>query len=117
MEIIVKGKPLRYKGKLYLTGDAANVSRQHARVLTAIKRAEMPAPKQPAKQPQTRTEDALPQSANAELDASAPQVNQESSPQQENEVSPSAQPRVPLQRVPLQRVPRVSRDPKAKAPK
>lgn len=41
MRIIVKGKPLRYNGKLYRTGDAANVSRQHARVLTAIKRAEL----------------------------------------------------------------------------
>jgi hypothetical protein len=48
MKIIVKGKPLRYKGKLYRTGDAANVSRQHARVLTALKRgtiAPQPEPK------------------------------------------------------------------------
>lgn len=40
MQIIVKGKPLRYKGKLYRTGDAAHVSRQHARVLTALRRAD-----------------------------------------------------------------------------
>lgn len=54
MKIIVK-KPLRYAGKPYRTGDMAHVSRQHARMLVALKRAVIapadaatPAPTPPA---------------------------------------------------------------------
>jgi hypothetical protein len=109
MRIIVKGKPLRYRGKLYLTGDAANVSRQHARVLTAIKRAEIPstpAPTQEAAPPvvQDQTPD--------------PQVAAETASQRLHDASLETalegEARARSVRTPS---PRVSREPKAKQPK